>query len=195
MSGWPLKEQARIAGVDDGPHLRGSERTPIFITIMRMDGYIEGFLSSQISTDGWDASEVISNTLKESRFSEQVRAILSDGACLGGFNVLDLEYLNERCNVPVITCSDEEPNDPSIEKALRENFEDWGKRLELIRRWKPRKLELRDGPCYIRSHGISDQHADWIVKKTTRLGRTPEPLRISHMAASVIPVQNGDKNG
>ncbi len=195
MSGWPLKEQARIAGVDDGPYLRGSRRTPIIITIMRMDGYIEGFLSSHISTDGLDASEVISKTLNGSRFSEQIRAILSDGACLGGFNVLDLEDLNDRCNVPVITCSDEVPNDISIEKALRENFEDWEKRLGLIRRWKPRKLELRDGLCYVRSHGISDPHAEWIVKQTTKLGRTPEPLRISHMAASVIPVQSGDKNG
>jgi endonuclease V-like protein UPF0215 family len=157
------------------------------ITIMRMDGYIEGFLSAWVSTDGLDSSRVISDTLAGSRFAGQVRAVLSDGACLAGFNVLDLADLNERMDIPIITCSDEEPDTESVVKALRANFYDWKERASLITRWEPKKIDLPDGPCFIRAEGITSEKAEWIVRKMTRRGRTPEPLRISHMAAGAIP--------
>lgn len=195
MAKWPMKSQARVAGIDDGPYMRKSEKTPIVITIMRLDGYIEGFLSAYIETDGSDSSEIISHTLNSSRFGTQIRAILSDGACLAGFNVLDLKQLNSACGVPVLTCSDKEPDTPSVRKALEHNFDDWEYRLELIKNWTPERIELDDGICHIRYEGITKKRAEWLVRTITKRGRTPEPIRISHLAAGAIFKNRGEING
>jgi endonuclease V-like protein UPF0215 family len=186
MSAWPLKSQARIAGVDDTPYIRGSELTPIIITVMRIDGYIEGFLQTSISTDGSDSSGIIADTVADSRFGTQVRTILSDGACLAGFNVLDLGDLWKRTGIPEITCSDEVPNTESVIRALRGNFPDWEERLSLILRWEAKKVDLPDGPCYIRVQGMDHEKAGWLIGKITVRGRTPEPLRISHLVARAV---------
>ena len=186
MSGWPLKDQSRVAGVDDGRYIRGSDRTPIVITIMRLDGYMEKVLISDIRTDGSDSSECIYDVLKRSGHLPQIRAILSDGACLAGFNALDLKDLHERTGVPIITCSDEKPNTPSITEALNGLFKDWEERLSMITRYEPKEVVLNDGPCFIRYEGIDQERAEWLVRKATIRGRTPEPIRISHMIAHAL---------
>ncbi len=183
MSGWPLKDQVRVAGVDDGRYIRGSDRTPIVITIMRLDGYVEGVLISDVGTDGSDSSECVYDMLKASGHLPQIRAILSDGACLAGFNVLDMLDLHERTGVPIITCSDKEPKTHSIAEALKGTFQDWEERLSMITRYEPKEVDLKDGPCFIRCEGITQEKAEWLVRKATVRGRTPEPIRISHMIA------------
>lgn len=192
---WPLKPEARIIGIDDGPYVRGSEYTPIVMTVMRANGYIEGFLTASVATDGTDSAEKICETIENSRFKDQVRAIMSDGACLAGFNVLDLEYLHNKLRMPVMTCSDKEPDTLSIYNALRENFQDWESRYELISRWKPEEVDLNDGICHVRYCGTTPDNAKWLVRKMTIRGRTPEPIRISHMISSEVFRINGELNG
>lgn len=183
MSGWPLKYQARIVGIDDGPYIRGSDRTPIVLTLMRLDGYLDGIHISDIGTDGIDSSTSIMEALESSGFIHQTRAILSDGACLGGFNVLDMDDLNRSTGIPVITCSDSEPETDSMKRALEKHFDDWKERLSLVTRNEPGQVDLPDGACYIRCSGITRERAEWIVRRNTVRGRMPEVLRISHMIA------------
>lgn len=156
------------------------------MTIYRLDGRIEGLLRGSIITDGDDSSRVIADMLLESRFPDQVRCIISDGACLGGFNVLDMGDLFNRTSIPVITASDEKPDTPSISNALKENFEDWRRRLGLIEAHETHPMELPDGICYIREKGISKELAFDTVRRATLQGRTPEPVRISHIVASLL---------
>lgn len=182
----PFKKEARILGIDDGPYVRGSRETPVIITVMRYSGYIDGFLSSSVTTDGKDSAEKIAMTIGESRFSEQARAILSDGACLAGFNVLDMGRLSEITGIPVITCSDSPPDPVAMKKALEQNFEDWEERFRLVQSLEPEMLELDDGPVFIRCCAISSMKAKRLVRKMTIRGRTPEPIRISHMIASEV---------
>jgi endonuclease V-like protein UPF0215 family len=191
MTAWPLKDKARIAGIDDGVYVRDSKLTPIAITISRMDGYIDGIILSKVETDGKDASFRIHEALMKSGHLDQVRAILIDGACLAGFNVIDLDDLHSRTDLPVITCSDEEPDTLSIKMALEQNFEDANERIEKIIAHEPSVVELPDGPCYIRCRGITPERAEWIIRKVTRMGRTPEPIRISHMIARSLRELDG----
>ncbi len=192
---WPLKPEARIIGIDDGLYVRGSRNTPIVMTVMRGDGYIEGFLTASVATDGTDSAEKICGSIENSRFKDQARAIMSDGACLAGFNVLDLEYLHDKLQIPVLTCSDKEPDDNSIFKALEKHFSDWGARYELISRWKPEEVGLKDGICHVRYCGTTSERAKWLVRKMTIRGRTPEPIRISHMISSEVFRIHGELNG
>jgi len=186
MKGFTLKGQTRVLGVDDGPYIRGSSRTILVLTVYRLDRYIDGIMTAEVATDGDDSSEVIAEMLNRSRFKEQVRCIVSDGACLAGFNVLDMDDLHERAGVPVVTCSDEEPDTASIGDALRAAFGDRDERLSLITAHRPVRLELKDGPCWVRKVGIGSEDAEGLVRKCTIHGRTPEPIRISHLLAKAL---------
>ncbi|MGA1872303.1 MAG: DUF99 family protein [Thermoplasmatota archaeon] len=186
-----LKKEARVLGIDDGPYHRGSKRTLIVMTVYRLDGYIDGFIAGRIATDGDDSAYVVSDLLGQSRFAPQIRAIISDGACLGGFNVLDIDEVYRRTSLPVITVSDESPDTPSVRSALERNFDDWRERLELITRHPPREIQLPDGVCYLREKGITGESADELITRCTVRGRTPEPVRLSHMIASAMDSEIG----
>ncbi|MGA1821603.1 MAG: DUF99 family protein [Thermoplasmatota archaeon] len=179
-----LKRETRIAGIDDGPYDRDSEETIIIATVCRMDGYIDAVIPGSICTDGTDSSERIGDLLGSSKYIEQIRFILSDGGCLGGFNVLDIGDLSKRLSIPVITVSDKRPDQTSFGDALRKHFSDFRDRLKIINRHEPIRIELPDGPCYIRFAGTDLRTAEEVVRRSTIHGRIPEPVRISHMIAS-----------
>jgi endonuclease V-like protein UPF0215 family len=181
-----LKRQSRVMGIDDGPYVRGSPRTPIVMTIWRLNGYIEGFLVAMVTTDGEDSAEVISRILVESRFHEQVRCIISDGACLAGFNALDLDLLHRKTSIPVITSSDETPKTSSIIKALEVAGLSSGRRLEIITEHEPFEYRSPDGPIFLRTCGMTREEAIKTIEKTVIHGRVPEPVRISHMIAKAM---------
>jgi endonuclease V-like protein UPF0215 family len=173
-------------GVDDGPYVRGSEFTPIVMTVCRLDGYLEGVLASQVATDGDDSAAVIADALARSRFKTQVRCILSDGGCLAGFNVLDMDLLNELTGLPVVTASDEAPDQDGFARALMASGLDRKPRQKAIGAHPPIAVELPDGACVVRCCGIPDDEAVSMMKRSVIRGRMPEPVRIAHMIASVI---------
>ena len=191
MNKGPLKKEARVLGIDDGPYVIGSRSTVIVMTVYRLDGHIDGFISGQVTTDGDDSASVIAGLLKNSKYYQQIRCIISDGACLAGFNVLDLDLLYELTGIPIITASDETPRSEEVEKALKQNFDDWSRRFDLITRHTPHEKYLPDGVCYIREKGISPNDADDIIERATVRGRTPEPIRLSHMVAAIIHKEKG----
>ena len=182
MASFTLKKETRVVGIDDGPYVRGSKRTLIVMTVYRLDGYIDGFLSGWMDTDGTNASGTIGELLNNSRFKEQIRCIISDGGCLAGFNVLDLSALCELTSLPVITASDEAPDMDSVIRALS-SFQDGEQRLKLLTAHTPYPISLPDGKCWIRFEGIDGSDAEKVIRRATIRGRTPEPVRISHMIA------------
>lgn len=185
MTRWPLKRGARVVGVDDGPYVRGSEHTVIVLTLYRLDGSVEGVLSGSVRTDGDDSSEVISELMMDKAFSGQARLIVSDGACLAGFNVLDMDLLHERTGLPVLTVSDERPDDNSIRSALQ-NLPGPDRRWDLIDAHRPVVVALPDGDCYVRSVGVPEKELDGLLRMLTLRGRTPEPVRLSHIFARCV---------
>ncbi len=182
MPPFTFKKETRVLGIDDGPYVRGAEKTLIVMTVYRLDGYIDGFLSAWVDTDGSNASETIGESLNNSRFKDQIRCIISDGGCLAGFNVLDLSALHERTSLPVITASDETPDTDSVRQALS-SFQDGEGRLKLLTAHRPYLISLPEGKCWIRFEGIDRPDAEELIRRATIRGRTPEPIRISHMIA------------
>jgi endonuclease V-like protein UPF0215 family len=180
-----LKGQSRVLGIDDGPHHRGSFQSVVVMTVYRLDGYVDGFLSCLIETDGSDSSARIAETINNSSYLEQIRCIISDGACLGGFNILDMKDLSERTGIPVITVSDSEPDPASFRSALQKHFPDWEKRLALVERHVPYKFILQDGMVYVRIEGLTTREAEEVIARSMIHGRVPEPVRLSHMVASI----------
>ncbi len=181
-----MKDQARVLGIDDGPFEKGQERVPLAGVLICPPGYVEGVLISSCQVDGDDANDAILSMIRESRFSDQVRMVMLDGASLGGFNVVDVRALSEKLGLPVLTISRDIPDMPSILDALKAHFTDWERRFKLVSRNRVRPVEVPDGRVFITSEGIDDKEADAMVRRCTVRGCLPEPVRLAHLVATAL---------
>lgn len=153
---------------------------------MRPPDYVEGVMVSSCAVDGDDVNDVIAGMVRGSRFQEQVRAIMLDGAAMGGFNVIDVKGLSHELGLPVITISRDPPDLGSISSALKAHFQDWERRYEIISSSRVRPLELPEGRIFIASEGIAEEEADQLVTRCIVRGRLPEPVRLAHIIATAI---------
>lgn len=181
-----MKEQARVLGIDDAPFLKGEASVPVVGVLVCPPSYVEGVLVSSCAVDGEDANQIIKDMVCGSRFREQVRLIMIDGAALGGFNVVDIQALYESLSVPVMTVSRDEPDLASIRSALRAHFVDWERRLEIISRSRVRQVPLAQGTVYVASVGIDEREADEALRRCIVRGCLPEPIRLAHLVATAL---------
>lgn len=181
-----MKGQARVFGIDDGPFVKGQGQVPLAGVLVRPPGYVEGVIFSSCQVDGDDANEAIIGMVRDSRFSEQVRMVMVDGAALGGFNVVDARALSEDLGVPVLTVSRDEPNMDTIRMALMSHFPDWERRFEIISRNKVRQVEVPGGRVFVTSQGIGEREADVMVRSCIVQGCLPEPVRLAHLLATAM---------
>lgn len=181
-----MKDQARVLGIDDGPFVKGTGRAALAGVLVCPPGYVEGVIVSSCQVDGDDANGAIVAMVRDSRFFEQVRMVMVDGAALGGFNVVDVRALSEQLGVPVMTVSRDEPDMGAIRSALKAHFPDWERRFEIISRNHVRPVEVPDGRVYVTSEGIEEREADAMVRRCTVRGCLPEPVRLAHLVATAL---------
>lgn len=181
-----MKDQARVLGIDDGPFIKGQGRVPLAGVLVCPPGYVEGVMVSSCQVDGEDAKEAIIGMVRDSRFSEQVRMIMLDGAALGGFNVVDVRSLSQDLGVAVLTISRDEPDMETIRQALMAHFPDWERRFEIISRNRVRPVDVPDGRVFVASEGIGEREADAMVRRCIVRGCLPEPVRLAHLVATAL---------
>lgn len=141
---------------------------------------------SSCHVDGEDANSAVIDMVRGSRFSEQVRAVMIDGAAFGGFNVVDVPALSKALALPVITVSRDLPDLRSIASALKAHFPDWDRRLDIISSVQVRSVGLPQGIVHIASAGIDEAEADRVVKGCVVRGCLPEPIRLAHLMATAL---------
>jgi hypothetical protein len=188
-----LKDQARVLGIDDGPFVKGIGRAALAGVLVCPPGYVEGVMISSCQVDGDDANQAIVGMVRDSRYSEQVRMIMVDGAAMGGFNVVDVRALSQELGVPVLTISRDEPDMAAIRSALMTHFPDWERRYEIVSRNRVRPVEVPDGRVFVTSEGIEDREADAMVRRCTVRGCLPEPVRLAHLIATAL--MRGESRG
>ena len=180
------KDQIRAIGIDDAPFDFSQERVLVVGSVVRAPNYLEGILSTEVNIDGEDATQRLSEMISESRFLDQASVIFVDGAAVGGFNLIDLEELYESTGIPVITISRERPDFDRIKSALREHFQAWEEKLEMMKKGEIHEIETEHRPIYVQKEGIDLSEVKDLISSFTVRGRIPEPIRISHMVASGI---------
>jgi len=79
-------------------------------------------LHDTISVDGSDATTVCERMITKTRHVKQLKAILFDGATMGGFNIIDSEQIWKKTKVPVITVTRKKPDFEKIELALKKHW-------------------------------------------------------------------------
>jgi uncharacterized protein len=181
-----MKRQIRILGIDDAPFTFHERYTTIIGVVMRGGEYLECVLKNQVTVDGTEATEICKQMIQHSRHHQQLKAVMIDGACLGGFNVVDIDNLSTSTHLPVITVTRDKPNQEKIRHALQKNFNDWEDRWNLLQKGLLHKIPTHHNPMYIKCTGISLEEAKEIINISTIRGVIPEPIRVAHLIASGI---------
>jgi uncharacterized protein len=191
-SDFHIKPEIRILGIDDSALL--NDNVMIVGTVFRGGDWMDGVLRSDITKDGLDATEIISNMIKKSKHYGQVRVVILDGITYGGFNVVDIEKLYEETGIPIIVIMRAYPDFEKIKSALT-NFPDYEKRWKIIQRaGKIDEIILKNkSTIYIQKKGISLKSAEKILRLTSIRSNIPEPLRVAHLIATGISL--GESRG
>jgi uncharacterized protein len=172
-----MKKEIRLIGIDDGPCKK--DNVLVVGTVFRGGEFIEGILSTKIKPDGTDSTKKLISMIIKSKFKSQLKAILLDGIALGGFNIIDINKLNQKTNIPVIVVIRKKPDFKEIKSVLTKI----GKSYTLIEKagkvYKVKKI-------YIQLAGINLEKAKQILKISCTRSLIPEPIRISHIIASGI---------
>lgn len=183
-----MKDQARVCGIDDSPFQFGNKnaKADVIGTIVRIPSYLEGVLHFEVAVDGDDSTSAIAKALSDSRFLDQIKAIMIDGVALAGFNIIDIVMLSEELGIPVITVTRDRPDLDSMRSALSKNFADWERRYAMITALPLIEMETDYNPVFMSFAGSSQEEAVGLVRKTTVRGAIPEPIRMAHIIASGI---------
>jgi endonuclease V-like protein UPF0215 family len=189
-----MKTQIRILGIDDGAFKFEDQTTPVVGVVMRLPNYVEGVMVTEVTVDGeLDSTEKLIDMISASRYLDQLKLILMDGAALGGFNVVNIERLHDQLGIPIATITRDEPNFEEIEAALKKHFEDWNLRLAMMKKVEIKRFETEHNPVYVSRVGIGDRELAEILDKSTVKGALPEVLRVAHLIATAI--SKGESRG
>jgi len=182
-----IKPEIRVLGVDDGifvPHTKG---TVDVIGVVYRGGYwLDGVMRTEVVVDGMDATEKIASMIKKSPHYDQIRIVVLDGITFAGFNVVDINELFKRVDLPVIAVTREKPDLVQIKKAL-ENLPERERRWNAIESaGKIIKAQTRntEEAVYMQIAGVSQKDAEKILRNTSTRSNIPEALRVAHIIAS-----------
>jgi len=183
---WYIKSQIRLLGIDDSPFEFIDKHTSIIGVVMRGGKYLECVLKGEVMVDGDNATSVCKKMINKTRHKDQIRSVLLDGVALGGFNVVDIEELYKKTEIPIITITRDKPDFEKIKKALQKKFDDWDIRWNVINKGKLHEIETEHNPIFVKCEGIDIDETKEIIKLSTIRGVIPEPIRVAHLIASGI---------
>ncbi|RQD92072.1 DUF99 family protein [Methanosalsum natronophilum] len=186
MSHLHIKSEIRILGIDDSALI--DQKITIIGAFFRGGLWLDGVLSSKITRDGMDATQVIISMIKSSKHYAQIRALILDGITYAGFNPVDIVAIYQETKLPVIVYMRKYPDFKKIKLALN-HFSDGNERYKIIEKAgivSPICVNESSPEIFIQRIGISLNDAKDIIQLTSTRGNVPEPLRVAHLIATGI---------
>lgn len=193
-----MKKEVRIIGFDDSPFKKFSKQNNLIIGVVMRGGlFFEGLLTLKVRVDGFNSTNKLSEAINKSKFKEQLKAVLLDGICFAGFNVVNIKKLYELTGIPVLTIMRDYPNMKDMIEAIKHTTSGV-KRLKIINvAGKVHKVKIKNknvfGYVFYQAYGCSINYAEEVIRLTTTRSLVPEPLRIAHLIASGIAL--GESRG
>jgi uncharacterized protein len=179
------KAHPRVVGVDDGAFARGDRTAPIAAVLLSAPEHVEAVRTDRVRVDGRDATRRVIAVVRASGPLDGVRAVLLDGAVLGGFNVVDLDAVYRALGRPVVAVTRRAPEFAKIRAALRKWFpKDAGRRYRLLTAHRLFSVPTGGRPILAAAVGCTRADAVHLLHRTTVRGYWPEPLRLAHLVAS-----------
>lgn len=172
-------------GIDDSPFTRTDVTCSLIGVLMRLDFYIEGFVSAQIQVDGSDSEKSVMDLIT-SRLGQSANVVMTNGITFGGFNLIDPARIAELACRPVITITKKMPDVETMKAAISKHLQDDDK-IRILDRLRPERIVLKSGKTlYCNYNGISAHETKRILEKTIKQGSIPEPLRMAHLVGRFL---------
>ena len=112
------KRVSNIIGFDDAPFPRNHKGTVKVVGAVFANLRFDGLLIGEIEKDGSDAAVELEKLITGSQILWHAQLIMLQGIALGGFNVIDVIYLNKQLALPGLVVARKQPDMESIKKAL-----------------------------------------------------------------------------
>jgi len=179
------KPHPQVIGVDDGAFDRDDRYAPIAAVVLTLPEHVEAVRTGRVRVDGTDGTRRVVALVRGLGSLEGARAVLLDGAVVGGFNVLDLTTLHRELGLPVVAVTRRPPEFSRIRAALRKWFPRTARtRWELLRAHRLFRVPTGGKPILAAAVGCSRADAARLVERATVRGYWPEPVRLAHLVAS-----------
>src|SRR5574341_1403411 len=169
-----------VVGFDDGPFDPGHRGDVLLVGAVFAGPRLDGVLSGKVRRDGANATRVLAELTRHSRFFPQLHAVLLQGIAFAGFNVVDLPELNRRLGLPVIVVCRRKPDLTAVREALLGRVPGGARKWRLVQRAGPME---KAGALHIQCAGISPAAAARLLAPLCLSGALPEPLRAAHLIA------------
>ena len=184
-----VKKEIRVIGIDDSPFNKFKDSKVLVVgVVMRGGSWIDGILSTTVNVDGDDSTKRIMEMVNKCKFKPQLRCIFLDGIAVAGFNIIDVEELNNKTNLPVIVVIRRMPNINNIKNTL----------IKINKKEKIKLIEkagnvIQIDDIFIQLSGIDLGQAKKILKVVCTRSLIPEPIRLAHLIASGVTI--GESRG
>lgn len=172
----------RTIGIDDGPFVRGQRADVVVVGAVCASTRFEGLLTTRVRPDGFNATKRLISMVCESKFSDQLHAILLDGITLGGFNVIDISALSQATGRPVIAVTRRKPDLEAVYRVV-DKLTNSARRRRTMDVAGP--VHSGDNVCF-QVCGLEPEVAAAVLTDVTDTGYVPESLRLAHLVARGI---------
>jgi len=188
--GQVLKSGFRAMGIAESTP-PDAEHTVLAGVVMRADLFVDGIVWGQASLGGMDATDAVVKLVRRAS-REDLGSLMLHGAVIAGYNVINLPYLHRSSGLPVISVT-REPRAVLLKKLKAKFPDDWMERWDIVQRnGEMHPLSLPTGiTVYIQFQGVSRASAGLLVKRFTKFGGVPEPIRVARLFARAIAQPSG----
>ncbi|EQD75282.1 protein containing DUF99, partial [mine drainage metagenome] len=181
------KPHFHVIGIDDGAFRRGDRWAPVAAVLLAVPARVEAVRVGRVPIDGTGAARRLGDLIRELPGHESARAVLLDGAVVGGFNVVDLDALRHDTGLPVVAVTARRPDFAAIRHALRTWFpRDATRRFRALSAHRLYALPGPSGAVFVAAVGCTRFDAAALVRRATVEGHVPEPIRLAHLVASAV---------
>ncbi len=183
-----MKQNIRSIGIDDSAFQRSSSRrTFVFGVIVRGNSLVEGVLRTEVTIDGFDATDRIGKMIVDSQFMPELKVIFLNSSTIGALNIIDINELYHVTSIPVIVLLSKQPDRDKIINALV-HTKNYDKKIQILDS-APEIIQLSyknyvGRVCSINAQFIglkSKKEAIDFLKITTFSGCIPESLRVADL--------------
>lgn len=177
------KPYSHVVGIDDAPFRREHRGNVRIIGAVFAGPRLEGVLSSKVRRDGANATRRVAAMVRDCRFAPQLQAMLLQGIAFAGFNVVDIHRLSRELEIPVLVVARNAPDMEAIRDALLAKVPGGKRKWRLIEKAGP--MEAMEN-LRVQRAGLDEGSARALLRRHTRHGHLPEPLRTAHLIAGGI---------
>jgi endonuclease V-like protein UPF0215 family len=170
----------------------GAKQSILGGVVMRADLIIDGITYGKATVREMDATDAIIAMVRHlSR--DDLNGIMLHGSVIAGYNIVDLPRVHQMTQLPVISITKEPHED--LQTHLETTFpSDWEKRWEIACRngtMKPLALNTT-ATVFVQFFGCDWDTVKGVLKRLTRFGGVPEPIRIARLLARALVTQQTD---